>query len=214
MKNAQDPQEIQANKPSNHKPLLYVLGSAVGVLVITVGLLLWQWQAAMVINTAAKKDNQQLQSKIDDLTKQLALAKTSAGTSSAPSAATPCNNTPSAALKENIKAALDTQNTAVFSTYTTNPVAFAIAASGKTGNETPDQAATDMDYTHSATGPWNFGLSAATIASYKAGFYGPTYFPASAYVGKAASGMVASFDFDCSGKIKQIFLAADASLLL
>ncbi len=115
-------------------------------------------------------------------------------------------------MKENIKAALDTKNTAAFATYTSNPVKFVIAASEKGDSETPEQAALSLEYTHSATGPWNFSLPVATLNGYDAGFY-TAYFDANTYVGKATSGMVAAFDFDCTGKISQIFLAADESLL-
>jgi hypothetical protein len=164
----------------------------------------WQWQECRKNEESLKKDKQQLQSQIDTL------SKADSTTAETPAAA--CTDSPTAFYKENIKAALDTKNTAVFATYTSNPVKVVFAASEKGGNETPDQAAQSMEYTHSATGPWDFNLPAATIAHYDAGFY-TNYFDANTYVGQAASGMVAAFDFDCSGKINQIFIAADDGLL-
>ncbi len=165
----------------------------------------WQWQECLKNEEALKKDKQQLQSQIDTL------SKTEDKTTEEPKAV--CVESPTTFYKENIKAALDTKNTAVFATYTTNPVKFVLAASEKGGNETPDEAAQSIEYTHSATGPWDFTLPAATIAHYDAGFY-TDYFDANTYVGRAASGMVAAFDFDCStGKISQIFIAADDDLL-
>ncbi len=165
----------------------------------------WQWQECLKNEEALKKDKQQLQSQIDTLSK--------AETKKTDTPVATCVDSPSAFYKENIKAALDTKNTAVFATYTTNPVKFVLAASEKGGNETPDEAAQSIEYTHSATGPWDFTLPAATIAQYDAGFY-TDYFDANTYIGRAASGMVAAFDFDCStGKISQIFIAADDDLL-
>ena len=81
------------------------------------------------------------------------------------------------------------------------------------GNRTPAQAATDLEYTHSATGPWDFNLPAATVDGYDAGFY-TDYFDDDTLVGKAASGMVVAFEFNCDGsKISEIFVAADEDLL-
>lgn len=182
-------------------------------LLITVALLLllglavyfwWQWQECKKSEEALRSENQQLQSQID------ALKKPEPKTTDLP--ATVCTDRPTDSFKTNIKAALDSKNTAVFASYTSNPVKFVLAASEEGGDKTPDQAAQSMEYTHSATGPWDFSLPAAAIADYDAGFY-TDYFDANTYVGKAASGMVVAFDFDCGGKIKQIFIAADDDLL-
>ena len=164
----------------------------------------WQLKACNDNEKQLKKDKQQLQQQIDQLKKE------ANATPAQPAQA--CNDTPTASMKENIKAALDSQNTAAFSTYTTNPVKYVLAASELGGDFTPDQAAINLDYTHSATGPWDFNLAPATVAAYDGGFY-TDYFDSNTYVGKAASGMVVSFDFNCDGKIKQIFVAADDDLL-
>lgn len=123
-----------------------------------------------------------------------------------------CNDTPTAERKENIRAALDSKNTAAFATYFSNPVTFVLAASEKGGEVTPDQAAVDMEYANTATGPWDFNLPAATIDGYEAGFYAD-YFDANTYVGRAASGQVVAFDFDCDGKISKAFVAANEEIL-
>jgi cytoskeletal protein RodZ len=178
------------------------------LLLAVAGYLWWQLRACHTGKKQLEKDKQQLQSQIDKLKKPAVSKAAPEAAALAPA----CNDTPSASLKENIKAALDTKNTAVFTTYTSNPVRFVIAASEKGDNETPDQAAISLEYTHTATGPWDFSLPAAALAHYDAGFY-TDYFDANTYVGKAASGMVAAFDLDCNGKIKQIFVAADEDLL-
>jgi cytoskeletal protein RodZ len=201
------PSEPKDKAPHQKKWMLWLLILIILLLLGAAGYLWWQWRLCINEDKALKKDKQQLQTQIEELKKQ-------AAAQAAKPAAKPtvCNDTPTASRKENIKAALDSQNTAAFATYTSNPVKFVIAGSEKGDNETPDQAAMSLDYTHSATGPWNFNLPATTIAHYDAGFY-TDYFDSNTYVGKAASGMVAAFDFDCNGKINQIFLAASDDLL-
>jgi len=166
----------------------------------------WQIQLLQDSNTTLLNDKHYLESKIDKLGKADTKDEITKDSDIA------CKDTPTSLLKDNIKAALDTKNTAAFATYTSNPVKFVIAASEKGDNETPDQAAKSLEYTHSATGPWDFNLSSTTLAGYDAGFY-TDYFDANTYVGRAASGMVAAFDFNCDGKINQIFVAADEDLL-
>ena len=193
---------IKSDKQNKKWPM-WLLIVLVLLLLGAAGYLWWQLQACQDNEAKLKKDKQQLQQQVDTL-------KAAKQASNAEELA--CNDTPSASMKENIKAALDSKNTAAFSTYTTNPVKYVLAASELGGDVTPDQAATNLEYTQSATGPWDFSLPKATTDAYDAGFY-TDYFDANTYVGKAASGMVASFDFDCNGKIKQIFVAADASIL-
>jgi len=200
------PEDKQTDRKNKKKRIMWLLIVVILLLLAAIAYLWWQLQLCQNNEKTLNKDKQQLQSQIDKLSKQ---DDQKAKPADKPAA---CNDTPSASLKENIKAALDTKNTAVFASYTSNPVKFVVAASEKGDNETPDQAAVSMEYTHSATGPWNFSLPAATISGYDAGFY-TDYFDTNTYVGKAASGMVAAFDFDCNGKISQIFVAADASLL-
>lgn len=211
------PQHTEQPKPQNMPKKKMAMSMwwmiILGILFLAaLGFLGWYWWQTQAQLKSLGDEKTQLQSQIDTLKKAQSTASTTQPSSAAPQVATPCNNAPSAALKENIKASLDSQNTAAIGSYAANPVKFVIAASEKGGNETPDQAAADMNYTHTATGPWDFTLPAATTNTWKAGFY-KDYFGTNTYIGKAASGMVASFDFDCNGKIKTIFLAADASLL-
>ncbi len=179
--------------------ILLLLGAA--------GYMGWLLMNCQNDDKALEKDKQHLQSQVDSLKKELAMHATTAEKKPAT-----CTDMPTAAFKDNIKAALNSKNTAAFATYTSNPVRFVIAASEKGDDETPDEAAVSLQYTHSATGPWNFSLPAATIDHYDAGFY-TSYFDDNTYVGRSADGMVVAFDFNCDGKISQIFVAANEGLL-
>lgn len=181
-------------------PMQLAVWLIIVVLLATSGTLAFLWYRAQQQVNDYRNQQLQLKQQIEELNQKLA-AKDAATDDEADA----CSEEPSSALKANIKAALDTQNTAVFNTYTTNPVLYVLAASEYGGEVSPDEAATSLEYTHSATGPWDFNLPAATIAAYDAGFY-TDYFDENTYVGKAASGMVVAFDFACDDKIKQIFV--------
>lgn len=177
------------------------------LLVAALAFLAWYWMQAETDKKNLNAEKAALQSQLDTLKAQNAQEDQA-------EADTPCSNTPSASRKENIKAALDSKNTAAFSTYTSDPVNYILAASELGKDMTPTEAATALEYTHSATGPWDFNLPAATINAWKAGFYKDHFDDANRYIGKSASGMVVSFDFDCNGKISKIFVAASEDLLL
>lgn len=163
-------------------------------------------------NTQLTKDKSTAQSQITDLNKQLTAAKraTPATTSNAPCPCTPVAASDS--LKANIHDAINSKNTAALEGYMASSVKVVIAASEHSVTDTPAQAVAELDYLNSSSSPWNFSIAAATLTSWKAHFYGQ-YFSATSYAGEAASGQVASFDFDCNGKIDQIFMAANADLL-
>jgi hypothetical protein len=156
--------------------------------------------------------------KLDDMTQQrddalkAATALQAQVNSLKKTTVTTCDDSASDALKTNIKTALDTKNLTAFSGYITSPVEFVVAASSKGGSETSTQAVSDMALINSATGPWDFNLPDSTVSAYKAGSYAK-YFDENTYVGKAASGQVIAFNFDCSDKINQIFIAASEDLL-
>ncbi|HEY5806042.1 MAG TPA: hypothetical protein VIS56_01485 [Candidatus Saccharimonadales bacterium] len=193
------------------KWIMWLLVAVLVLLLAGAGYLWWQLKAEKDAKQKLQKDKQQLQEQIDKLKKSADKSADAAPAEEA-DAEEVCSDTPTTTMKDNIKAALDSKNTAAFATYTTSPVKYVLAASEFGGDKTPDEAATALEYTHSATGPWDFSLPAPTIAAYDAGFYSD-YFDSNTYVGKAASGMVMAFDFDCDGKIKQIFVAADDDLL-
>lgn len=200
----QKPQVVKL-KPVHKHWATWLLAVLVLLLLAAGGYLWMQLQASKDKEQQLNKDKQQLEQQIDKL-------KGEDGGAAAEEVA--CTYSPSTGFKDNIKAALDTENTAAFATYTTDPVKYVLAASEFGGNRTPDQAAGDLEYTHSATGPWDFNLPPATITSYDAGFY-TDYFDTNTLVGKAASGMVVAFEFSCDGsKISEIFVAADDDLLM
>jgi cytoskeletal protein RodZ len=197
-------QTEQKTTDKESKQKKWLLGLVITLLVVLLGGMGYMWWLVQEANEREddlKKTNQMLQAEVDAL-------KAEAAKEPAPA----CNNVASDAMKENIKAALDTENTQPFSTYTTEPVELVIAGTEEGGNKTPDEAAVAMDYTHTATGPWDFNLDQAILDDYNDGPY-TEYFDENTYVGRSANGMVAAFNFDCDGKIKQIFLAADEDML-
>jgi len=122
---------------------------------------------------------------------------------------TACTYSPSTSFTDNIKAALDSKNTAAFATYVTNPVKYVLAASEYGGNRSADEAATALEYTHSATGPWAF----VETSDYGTGDYGD-YFGENTLILKAESGMVVALEPNCDGsKISEIFVAPNEDLL-
>jgi cell division protein FtsL len=184
------------------------------LLLAAVGWLAWQLWLCVDHDTKVDQQNQQLKAQVDTLKKQLDDAKKSTSTTSSPQQTAQCTAGPaSQSLKDNIEAAITSKNTAALQGYMASSVSVVIAASEKGDTETPAQATKSVEYTYGGTAPWNFALPAATIASYKAGFY-KQYFPSNAYVGKAANDQVVSFGFDCNGKINMIFMAANAELLM
>jgi cytoskeletal protein RodZ len=205
--NKQTTPDKKDKNPDAKKPWLMWLLTVLTVVLLALSGFLW-------MQLQAKSDkNAELEAQLSELRGQEEEpAEAEADAEPAEEQVQACNDTPSATMQENIKAALDSKNTAAFATYFSNPVKFVLAASEKGGDETPDQAAVDMEYANTATGPWDFSLPAPTIADYDAGFY-TDYFDANTYVGRASSGQVAAFDFDCNGKIKQAFLAAHEDLL-
>lgn len=202
-------QPVRKQKRSRVRPLFVWL--LIIVLLLSNGVLGYFWYSTVMQRDDLQRQKTQLEQQVSSLREKLAIAEAAAAPE-AETDTTPCSEDPSDSLKENIKAALDTQNTAVFETYTTDPVFYVLAASEYGGNVSPTEAATSLEYTHSATGPWDFNLPAATIAAYDAGYY-TDYFDENTYVGRSTDGMVVAFDFACGDKIKQIFVAAHEDIL-
>lgn len=177
-----------------------------------IGYLAWQLKLCQDEHTRANADKQSLQTKVNDLTKQLDEAKKNSGTVATDESCSE-QKVISAELKENIAAAITSKNTAALEGYMADKVNVVFAASEKGGDVTPEQAVTDMDYLNSnATAPWDFNLPAATLNGFKAGFY-KQYFEGVTYVGQSANKYVVSFGFDVCGKINRIFVSASAELL-
>ena len=198
------PQVQVGSGKSNNSWLMWLLVALLILALSAAGYLWWQLDEANNKNQALESQVSAQKAALDKANEQLKAAGVTADTT--------CNNVASDTMKQDIKAALDSKNTAAFSGYFSNPVSFIIAASEKGGDETPAQAVADLEYIKSATGPWNFNLPQETLDAYAAGPY-KAYFNDKTYVGMAASGQVAAFNFDCNGKIKQVFLAPSEDVL-
>jgi len=170
-----------------------------------------------VISSSAKKQQSTQQEEIakleqakKDLEEQLKKAKEDAKAAKS-SASSACTDPTSADL-ENIKAAINTGNTAALEGYMAETVTVIYAASEGVGPQTPAQAVADLEYLAVATTPWNFSLPEATISAWASGGYS-SYISTDSIVGKSANNYVVAFSFDCDGNIDTIFMAANSALL-
>lgn len=120
---------------------------------------------------------------------------------------------PSDTAVENIEASITSGNTAALEGYMASTVTVVYAASDGLGERTPAQAVSDItSFIGNSLVSWAFTIPASTLSSYGQGSYSK-YFPGTAVVGKSSQEKVLSFNFDCSGKISTVFLAAQESLL-
>jgi hypothetical protein len=208
----QKPAETRAEPAHRSKPTAKIIVIVVIVLLLlALGWAAWQWWLCTDHHKQTEDEKKQLQTQIDGLKKELEAAKKTSASSSG--STTPCTvGTASQSLKDNISSAINTKNTAALEGYMASAVTVVLAASEKGGTETPAQATQSVEYTFNGTAPWDFNLSAATLSSYKAGFY-KQYFPDGAYVGKAANEHIVSFGFDCNNKINLIFMSVSDDLL-
>jgi len=205
----QKTQQIVTDKPARKRWATWLL---VVLLVLSLagnGYLWMQLQQSQKDLRAQRASNQGLQDQVEKLKSQVGGEDAIGQNDSENGAEAACTYTPSTAFKDNIKAALDSKNTAAFATYVTDPVAYVLAASEFGGNRSPEEAATALEYTHSATGPWQY----VDAADYSSGDYAQ-YFDKKAVAIKSADGMVVAFDFACDGtKIASIFVVPNEELL-
>src|SRR5690348_13447704 len=101
------PQKLSKLKSQQHM-MMWLLVGLVALLLAGAGYLWWQLQAAKKDVNQLNKDKQQLQQRVDSLGLQ---ADDSSDQAAAGSELTACTYTPGASFKDNIKAALDSQNT-------------------------------------------------------------------------------------------------------
>lgn len=196
-----------APKTGGRKLLLTVLILAL----LVAGAGAYWWRDRQAKDDAKKKDADiaQLQHQVSDLTKQLADEKAKNNTS------TDNSNGPSQEVIDNVKASINSGNTAALEGYMASKVNVIIAASEGLGERSPTQAVADItSYISDATGPWDFALPAATLSGWASGDYAQ-YFPSGAVVGQSSGKdkMAISFVFNSSGKITTVFMAANTDLL-
>ena len=110
-----------------------------------------------------------------------------------------------------IEGAISSGSYSALGHYLGNPVKVTFAATEFSQNRAPASVITDLAYIDGTSG-WNFALDDATLASYRAGFYG-SYFPADAIVGQSAETYVISIQVTGS-QITAIFVAGAANLLV
>jgi hypothetical protein len=201
------PQQVQKKRGLGKKLLKIFL-----VLLIIAG----GFAAGWAYRDSNAKDESKLSSaEIESLKKELAsTSKKLADISAKEEANKPASSCtgPTKNQIDNIKAAIESGNTAAIEGYMQTSVNVILAASEAYGPQTPAQAIKDLDYLDKATKPWDFNLKAEIISDYQKGDY-KQYFPNGALVGKSANNYVVSFQFDSCGKIYGIFMSADASLL-
>ncbi len=215
--NTPSPKNEKDEHAKKHKGTLIGLWISIAVNVIllaAVGWLWWQFMQCLNMGYEFAGDKTSLEKQIDDLKKQLA----DKGATTSNSAA--CTNTPvSQTLKDNIRDAISSDNTAALEGYMASSLKVIIAASEFGETRTPTQAISDLSYIHDSSG-WNFALSTATVNSYLAGPYGTgspggvNYFDSSTFFGKASDDKLVAFNFDACGKINQVFMAVNVDLLL
>ncbi|NTW62311.1 hypothetical protein HGB25_02795 [Candidatus Saccharibacteria bacterium] len=204
----------QQTKKSPKKVVRYLLVAAIALLLLsgaTASGYFWRDQSANNQKKASDSTVKSLNATVTQLKKQLADADSSTTTND--STTTQCTAiTPTASVKDNIKASVTSGNTAALEGYMASSVYTVLAASEFGGSKTPAQAVTFVTDQIKGEDTWDFNLSASVLSTYGAGSY-TQYFPSTAIIGKSASGKVISFTFACNGKISGVFVAASDSLL-
>ncbi|HEU5186976.1 MAG TPA: hypothetical protein VFT87_00570 [Candidatus Saccharimonadales bacterium] len=197
----------QMNLQKHKKPVgIWILLTLLLVALGVIGWFVWMYLNWNTQRLALETDKRALLEEVKALKNQLANDTTDSPPADA------CDPTVTATLKENIGAAVESQNYAALVSSMASSVNVILAASDGVGPRTPEQAVEDMAYLNQGTSPWDFSLAAATIAAWDGGSY-TDYFDENTYVGRAANGMVVVFDFDNCGKISEIFMVANEELL-
>ena len=210
-KTAETKTEMKPEAKAKTKKPLHRTCMIICLLLLVAGAGAYWWR-----DKAAKQDKKDgeakisaLQTKIDELEAE---PEATEDTTTTTTKTTTTSVEPTAAAIENIIASITSDNTAALQGYMASTISVIIAASEGVGDRTPTQAISDLAYLDSATDPWDFSLSAATLTDYQTGDY-KAYFKTNSVVGKSANDYVISFNFNSSGKINGIFMAVNADLL-
>lgn len=197
------------NQPSNDKKhhakragKIAGLTLLIILLIATVGGGAYWWRGSLAESREAELENE-----IGDLEMQIErLEEEESEEESEPDETTETD------LSETIEAAVSTGNYSELEEHMSDPVLVIVAASEGHGPQEPSEAVQSLEYLDSASGSWDFDLSDSVLSSWRNDFYGQ-FFPTGAVVGRSSDDFVVSFNFDSSGDISAIFLAADADLL-
>ena len=113
---------------------------------------------------------------------------------------------------DNLKASIESGNTAALEGYLSSPVNFIIAASECCGPLTPLEAISGLDYLSGATGPWAIATE-SLVAEYRTGSYGE-YFPEGAFglLSNDTDPYVVSFSTE-GKQVTGLFIAGGESVL-
>ena len=208
-----------ADSPSTQKRRLHINPFVITTIALLIAIILagwfwWQWRLCMDDKAVLEQEKASLQQQIDTLS---AAAATTV-TEETGADATTCSATVTDELKENIRDAINSDNTAALEGYMADSLLVVIAASEFGETRTPTQAISDLNYIQDST-DWDFALPSATIMSYLTGSYGSgspgtNYFNATTYFGVASDNKLVAFNFDDCAKINQVFMSASADLLL
>lgn len=212
-------QSTTVGLPKRSHRTLWIIGTAVLIVILmatSAGGAYW-WRDNRAANesktqtatiNSLTKDKQDLQKQIADL-KAAAVAS-----STAPQPTTCTPKAPNATTIDNIEASITSGNTAALEGYMATTVQDVYAAADAIPAGTAAASVADITtfVSDQITGVWSFPVSAASLATYRAGSYGK-YFPSIAVVGGSTRHRVISFSFDCNGKINTVFMAADDSVL-
>ena len=191
---------VKVNKSKN------ILWPVVTLLILGAGTGAYFWRDSQANKNKSEntKTITTLNEKIVALEKQITESKTTANNFAC--------TTLTASTIENITASITSKNSAALEGFMSDSVKVVIAATEASFDRTPVKAIVDLKYVINATAPWDFALNAATLDTYKAGFY-KEYFKDNSIVGVAADKKIVVFNFNCAGKINGVFMAISSELL-
>jgi hypothetical protein len=221
----QHPIYLPAPPPNRSQTMARALALGVLVgLILLVTFLGYEFFSVATQNNQLKAANASLQQKVDKLNKQVASGSKSASTSgtnastgTSASTGKTCNaSTPlttiAKTLKDTIASYVSNEDYDSLQSYMADQVNVVIAGQEKGGNESSDDAVSDMAFINSGTTPWNFSIPTGTTDVWRAHTFQP-YFTGNYFAGEAADNVIVSFQFDGCSKINTIFMASDPSLV-
>lgn len=185
----------------------FFFGVVIVVLLIGTNAGLFMWQQRLV--REAKQQAQTERQQKEDLEKKITALEAAQEESAAKAAEQTEVAAVSASQLESIVAS---KNYAELQSYLADSVLVILAASEGVGQRTPEQVPGDLAILNTATTPWNFALSSATLTEWRGGDY-RQYFPEGVIAGQSTNNYVVAFQLNAEDKITTIFISTDAELL-